>query len=343
MIADYWHHLSYIWSDQIHLAILIFILVLIVTTLISVLFILIIASVLTLINIKIARDLNIKQSLANIYQTLKLLFLSSNKSIGRLANIHALLLITALLSLFIVFLLLPSSRYLLLIPSNYNSILIPGLMIVTLISVTVAILVKKNIDLLQKNFVLKSGLFQVFIFLFLILSLVPLMIKDKSLDLITIVVRQNEFISSFLPSWNIIAGPTGFLAFFIYFYLGIIFLQQSQYFISYLESDTPHAHARFFTCMEISLKGVIFLFFMIGTLFFLGGWLLPYQKWSIDSYSSLAVFSLFIKTILLYLLANGINYRLPNFSHQQILQLNLRFLFPINLLNIILTQLFIII
>lgn len=343
MLNDYWQHLTYTLPDKAPLAILIFILILVLTTCVGILFILLTASIITLINSNFENHHNLKQRIARVMQILKQPFTFRSKPNEKPASIHIILFIMASLPLFFIFLLIPFNQYILIIPSEYNSILCTGLIILVLISITFTLSTDRHTNLLSKSLLFKSGLTQIMTVLLMLLTLVPLIIKSKSMHFSVIVNGQNQFLAPLLPNWNIIGSLSGLLGFLIYFYLGIIYLQQSQHFISHLESDSELKDHWFNNLMGIFLKTSIFIFFMIGTHFFLGGWLEPYQKWSLENHSSLAIILFFLKTILFYWLVQKVNYHLPNLSCRQIFQLNLKYLIPINLLNIILAQIKIII
>jgi len=176
----------------------------------------------------------------------------------------------------------------------------------------------------------------------LALSLVPLVLIFKTLDLTEIVLYQENFLA-----WGIFVAPVSFFLFLI-----CMFAETSRapFDLSEGESEivagfhTEYGSTKFATYF-LAEYVMMFVLSCLAAIFFFGGWQLPFVSQDqlrvfFDSQnisSFIGVFVLLLKAAFFMLLYIWVRWTLPRFRYDQLMKLGWQFMLPLGLINIVLT------
>lgn len=179
------------------------------------------------------------------------------------------------------------------------------------------------------------------------ISLIGLIMIYGTVDLSELVRKQGDLLIGFIPSWGIITQP---IAFFIFFICGIAATKRIPF-------DAPEGESEIIGYF-VEYSGMKFGMFMFAdfietiliacltTTLFLGGWQIPFispdAPYSLGL-SLLQVGAFSTKVIILAWLLMTIRWTLPRFRYDQLLKLGWKYLFPISVLNLFATALFLLI
>lgn len=182
------------------------------------------------------------------------------------------------------------------------------------------------------------------------LSLVPVIMIYSSASLSELVVRQGETILGFIPNWGIFLQPVSFL---IFFTAALAENKRTPFDVVEGESEIigyfiEYSSMRFGAFMFGEYVEII-LFSMLASIFFFGGWQVPYlysdgfhifnTVITLPSFiiSLLQILSFMLKTVFFSVLILMIRWTLPRFRFDQIMKLCWKYLLPLSILNIIVT------
>lgn len=174
------------------------------------------------------------------------------------------------------------------------------------------------------------------------LSLIGVLMISGTLRLDQIVLQQTEYIWGFIPRWNILLQPIGFITFLI-----AAFAETNR-----LPFDLPEAEPELVGGYHTEYTGMKFgLFFLseyanvitssaiMVTLFF-GGWHLPSAElWGLSPtlLSILQVITFFIKVSLFVFFFIAIRWTIPRFRYDQLMKLGWKVMLPIAIANFLIT------
>jgi NADH-quinone oxidoreductase subunit H len=168
------------------------------------------------------------------------------------------------------------------------------------------------------------------------LSIVGVIIFSGSLDLVEIVRHQSGTWLGFIPKWNIISQPIGF----------VIFLISAIAETNRVPFDLPEAETELVAGFHTEYSSMKFaMFFMaeyanmvtasaVATLLFLGGWLGP----GVEAFPLLGPVYFAIKIgffIFLYIWLRG---TLPRFRYDQLMKFSWKFIIPVGIANVVLVS-----
>lgn len=173
------------------------------------------------------------------------------------------------------------------------------------------------------------------------LAIIGVILISGSLRLSQVVAEQNRLLFGFLPHWNIFLQPLGFIIFVV-----AAFAESNR-----LPFDLPEAEPELVGGYHTEYSSMKFASFMMGeyvalitssalmATLYLGGWDFPY----VDEGSlgiggvllSLLAFSAKTGFFLFFYL--WIRWTLPRFRYDQLMRLGWKILFPLALLNILIT------
>lgn len=182
------------------------------------------------------------------------------------------------------------------------------------------------------------------------LSLVPVIMIYSSASLSELVVKQGGTVLGFIPNWGIFLQPVSFL---IFFTAALAENKRTPFDVVEGESEIigyfiEYSSMRFGAFMFGEYVEII-LFSMLASIFFFGGWQVPYLYSDgfhifntvivLPSFivSLLQILSFMLKTVFFSVLILMIRWTLPRFRFDQIMKLCWKYLLPLSILNIILT------
>ncbi len=174
------------------------------------------------------------------------------------------------------------------------------------------------------------------------LSIIGVIMIAGSLQLDKIVVHQGGYLFGFIPKWNMILQPLGFITFVV-----ASFAETNR-----LPFDLPEAEPELVAGYHTEYSGMKFgLFFLaeyanmitssavIVTLY-LGGWQFPFVEMFGFSPLTLTLFQLgafAVKTGMVLFFFIVVRWSLPRFRYDQLMNIGWKIMLPLSLLNILLT------
>jgi len=172
------------------------------------------------------------------------------------------------------------------------------------------------------------------------LSLIAVLIKTGTLDLVKIVEGQSGYWHG-IPMWNIVAFPgAGIIAFFIYLISAIAETNRVPFDLPEAETELV---AGFHTEYSSSLKFAMFFMAeyvnmltvsILASVIFLGGWNGPF----VGQYPLLGPIYLLMKVFFFMFLYIWLRGTLPRFRYDQLMNFGWKFLLPAALFNIVLAS-----
>ncbi len=187
-----------------------------------------------------------------------------------------------------------------------------------------------------------------------VLSVLPVIMIYSASSLSDLTLKQSGTILGIIPNWGIFVQPVSFL---IFFTAALAENKRTPFDVVEGESEIigyfiEHGSMRFAAFMFAEYVEII-LFSMLASIFFFGGWQVPYlndQGFNLGSFfipinhylivlMQLASFAL--KTVFFSVLVIMIRWTLPRFRFDQIMRLCWANLLPISVLNLLLTALII--
>lgn len=176
------------------------------------------------------------------------------------------------------------------------------------------------------------------------LSIIGILMIANSLRLDEIVNAQGGYLFGFIPMWNIVLQPVGF----------IIFLAASFAETNRLPFDLPEAEPELVAGYHTEYSGMKFgLFFLaeyanmitssaIITTLYLGGWQIPYIEYLglsplMTSLVQIGAFCIKVGFVLLFYIV--VRWTIPRFRYDQLMNLGWKIFIPVALLNIAVTGL----
>jgi NADH-quinone oxidoreductase subunit H len=178
------------------------------------------------------------------------------------------------------------------------------------------------------------------------LSIIGVLMISGSLQLDKIVVHQGNYLFGFLPKWNIILQPLGFITFVVAY-----FAETNR-----LPFDLPEAEPELVGGYHTEYSGMKFgLFFLaeyanmitasaVITTLYLGGWQFPFIEsfgFSALAVSLLQVAAFGVKVALVLLFFIIVRWTIPRFRYDQLMNIGWKVMLPLAILNIIITGFFI--
>jgi NADH-quinone oxidoreductase subunit H len=178
------------------------------------------------------------------------------------------------------------------------------------------------------------------------LSIIGVLMISGSLQLDKIVVHQGNYLFGFLPKWNIILQPLGFITFVVAY-----FAETNR-----LPFDLPEAEPELVGGYHTEYSGMKFgLFFLaeyanmitasaVITTLYLGGWQFPFIEsfgFSPLAVSLLQVAAFGVKVALVLLFFIIVRWTIPRFRYDQLMNIGWKVMLPLAILNIIITGFFI--
>jgi NADH-quinone oxidoreductase subunit H len=168
------------------------------------------------------------------------------------------------------------------------------------------------------------------------LSVVGVIIFSGSLDLVDIVKQQSTTWFGFIPRWNILTQPIGF----------IIFLICAIAETNRVPFDLPEAETELVAGFHTEYSSMKFaMFFMaeyanmvtaaaVATVLFLGGWLGPF----VGSFPLLGPIYFAIKIFFFMFFYIWLRGTLPRFRYDQLMKFSWKFIIPVGIANVILVS-----
>lgn len=178
------------------------------------------------------------------------------------------------------------------------------------------------------------------------LSIIGVLMISGSLQLDKIVVHQGNYLLGFIPTWNIILQPLGFITFVVAY-----FAETNR-----LPFDLPEAEPELVGGYHTEYSGMKFgLFFLaeyanmitasaVITTLYLGGWQFPFiENFGLSplAVSLLQVAAFGVKVALVLLFFIIVRWTIPRFRYDQLMNLGWKVMLPLAILNIIITGFFI--
>ncbi|MBI5049047.1 MAG: NADH-quinone oxidoreductase subunit NuoH [Deltaproteobacteria bacterium] len=167
-------------------------------------------------------------------------------------------------------------------------------------------------------------------------SCIGVVMTSNSLSLLDIVKFQSGTILGFIPNWNIIYQPIGFVIFFI------AALAE----INRIPFDLPEDEGSLAAGYHVEYSAMKFSFFMLteyvamvtasvlAVILFFGGWDAPLFMPEIPIFWFVAKVGFFIYLFM------WIRFTLPRYRYDQLMSIGWKILLPLSLLNILITGLF---
>jgi len=188
----------------------------------------------------------------------------------------------------------------------------------------------------------------------MVLSILPVIMIYSSPSLSGIISAQGENISGFIPKWGIILQPLSFL---IFFTAALVESKRAPFDVVEGESEiigyfVEHSSMRFAGFMFGEYIEIV-LFSMLISIFFFGGWQVPYLSDSgftlgnisipVNHYIKviLELLSISVKTVIFSCIFIFIRWTLPRFRYDHITKLCWNYLMPISVLNLVVTAFFV--
>ena len=174
------------------------------------------------------------------------------------------------------------------------------------------------------------------------LSLIGVIMIAGTLQLDDIVLAQTTYMAGWIPSWNLILQPFGFITFLV-----ASFAETNR-----LPFDLPEAEPELVGGFHTEYSGMKFgLFFLseyanmitssaLITVLFLGGWHLPFaETWGLDPLwlSLLQVGAFLAKMSLILVFYIIIRWTLPRFRYDQLMNLGWKVMLPLAIANVVVT------
>ncbi len=177
------------------------------------------------------------------------------------------------------------------------------------------------------------------------LSLIGMMLVMGSLDISSIVQQQGAYWFGWLPQWNIFVQPLGFLIFMV-----AAFAETNRAPFDLAEAEpelvggfhTEYTGLKFGLFFLAEYGNVILMSALMATLFF-GGYQFPWVQdlaffQEHDILRALLQFSaLFLKTLFFIFFFVWVRWSIPRFRYDQLMNLGWRVMFPLALLNTVVT------
>ncbi len=183
------------------------------------------------------------------------------------------------------------------------------------------------------------------------LTVLGILMIFESMSLQTIVRGQGELLWGFLPKWGVLLQPVGCLLFLV---AGIAETKRIPFDLPEGESEIigfflEYSSMKFALFMLTDFVETILVSALVTTLFF-GGWQIPYLmsdgfhfpgglSWHLPALlvASLQVTSFCAKTFFFCWFLLLIRWTLPRFRYDQLMKLGWKIIFPIALLNVVVT------
>lgn len=187
-----------------------------------------------------------------------------------------------------------------------------------------------------------------------VLSVLPVIMIYSASGLQDIIIKQSGTIFGFIPNWGIFLQPVSFILFFT---ATLAENKRTPFDVVEGESEIigyfiEHGSMRFAAFMFAEYIEII-LFSMLISIFFFGGWQVPYLNeygFNIGSFFMpvnhylivlMQLASFMIKTVLFSVIVIMIRWTLPRFRFDQIMKLSWQVLLPVGIINLLITALII--
>ncbi|OGP08177.1 MAG: NADH-quinone oxidoreductase subunit H [Deltaproteobacteria bacterium RIFCSPLOWO2_12_FULL_43_16] len=170
-------------------------------------------------------------------------------------------------------------------------------------------------------------------------SCIGVVMIANSLSLLDIIKSQNGAILGFIPNWNIIYQPLGF----------VIFLIAAMAEINRIPFDLPEDEGTLAAGYHVEYSAMRFSFFMLteyvamvtvsvlSVILFFGGWNAPPL---LDMLPLPAIFWFIAKVGFFIYFFMWVRFTLPRYRYDQLMTIGWKILLPLSLLNILITGLF---
>jgi NADH-quinone oxidoreductase subunit H len=174
------------------------------------------------------------------------------------------------------------------------------------------------------------------------LSLVGVIMIAGTLRLDEIVLKQATYLGGWIPAWNLLLQPIGFITFLV-----ASFAETNR-----LPFDLPEAEPELVGGYHTEYSGMKFgLFFLseyanmitssaLITVLFLGGWHLPFaETWGLDPLwlSLLQIGTFLLKMSIMLVFYVIIRWTLPRFRYDQLMNLGWKMMLPLSIANVVVT------
>ncbi|PIS28384.1 MAG: hypothetical protein COT43_06450 [Candidatus Marinimicrobia bacterium CG08_land_8_20_14_0_20_45_22] len=159
------------------------------------------------------------------------------------------------------------------------------------------------------------------------LTVLPLVGKT---NFMAIVESQSVFTEGAFPAWTMFRSLFAFIGFFCYFITTVIviqILQKNSGLDSFPEKNSVLPLQ--YQLIIASKTTALFSIFIIGVIFFLGGWLSPFQDMYVMNSNGWEVFWLIAKIALIYFIILLFRYNFVNLSFKQMEHINFDVLLPL--------------
>jgi NADH-quinone oxidoreductase subunit H len=170
---------------------------------------------------------------------------------------------------------------------------------------------------------------------------VALIVIYGSLDVYTMVEKQQELLWGFVPAWGIVYQPVGFVVLLL---AGMAETKRGPFDLPEAESELTAGYFTEYSGMKFLLFWLgefceIALFALLLALLFFGGWDIPWVTLPKGVWWAALIGHavLMAKVIFFCLLQIVIRWTLPRFRYDQLMNLGWKLLLPVSLLNLVAT------
>ncbi|MDD5765287.1 MAG: NADH-quinone oxidoreductase subunit H [Candidatus Marinimicrobia bacterium] len=229
---------------------------------------------------------------------------------------------------FVPFLIIPFSEKIFGIHSDINLYII--LFILFIDAMIFFIIGKKERRIDSVYYSTKTGFQFLISCIILLLSAMTVLPLVGKTDFLAIVKSQSIFTEGAFPAWYMFRSLFSFIGFFCYIITTVIamqILQKNNELESVSEKITPLPLQ--YQLIIAAKTTALFSIFIIGVIFFLGGWLSPFQDMYVMTSSGWEAFWTIVKIVLIYLVILLFRYNFANFSFKQMEHINFDVLLPL--------------
>lgn len=166
------------------------------------------------------------------------------------------------------------------------------------------------------------------------ISIVGVLLIAGTLDLVEIVERQHAWLG-FLPRWNILFQPVGFVVFFI---SALAETNRVPFDLPEAEAELVAGYFTEYSSMKFAMFFMSEYFHLITvtslvTTLYFGGWSGP----AVADYPWLGLIYFVLKVFVFIFIFMWIRFTLPRFRYDQLMRFGWKFLLPLAILNVIVT------
>lgn len=229
---------------------------------------------------------------------------------------------------FVPFLIIPFSGKIFGISSNINLYII--LFILFIDAMVFFVIGKQDRRIDSVYYSTKTGFQFLISCIVLFLSALTVLPLVGKTDFLVIVESQSVFTEGAFPAWYMFRSLFAFIGFFCYFITTVIAMQILQ---KNNGLDLPSEKNTFlplqYQLIIAAKTTALFSIFIVGVIFFLGGWLSPFQDMHVMISSGWEAFWLIVKIALIYFAILLFRYNFANLSFKQMEHINFDVLLPL--------------